>query len=78
MSDTATTQLPYPRYRDHSRRGSWEKYKSQKNRKSAVSLLEVSEKLPHEVSPIWLPRQDLNKDSIVIHANVDGRMLVRP
>ena len=38
--------------------------KKQKNRKLAVklSLLEISEKLHHDVSPAWMPKTDINKD----------------
>lgn len=48
--------------------------KKQKNRKLAVklSLLEISEKLHHDVSPAWMPKTDINKDDRNRYSSWDG------
>lgn len=51
--------------------------KSQRNEKFAMKLflLEIREAYTHEVSPIWLPKQDMNRDDINRIANVDEGVL---
>lgn len=48
--------------------------KKQKNRKLAVklSLLEISEKLHHDVSPAWMPKIDINKDDRNRYSSWEG------
>ena len=51
--------------------GTW--WKSQRTSKAALglSLLEMTENFTHDTIAIWLPKQDLNKDCISRHADME-------
>jgi hypothetical protein len=70
--DTSTySTTPAPKAQGSQEESGWE----ERMRRGAGSLLwdcllEMSEKLPHKVSPTWLPRQDLNKGGTNRYANM--------
>lgn len=51
-----------------------ENCKGQKNKALAVkmSFLETSNKLNHNISPIWMPKTDMNKDSTNKYYMLEG------
>lgn len=77
--DTFTTQLLYLRLREHCRRGDRKIVKSLRTRKSEiVSLKNDREASSMTASTIGLPNQDLDKDTITSHANMEGGNLMGP